>query len=183
MNRLAQLTSALVVLGAASPILFAQAKPRVVVPSNRVLPMAGGTTLSAISASPSTISFAATDPDLGSDAGSSAATISWTTSGGSSGNTWNLSVKATTANFTSCATVPTSAVTAKCTGVTGGSGGACGASVPLSTSAQQVASGKEAGGPGNKPYSVTINFTLADSWSYIANSSCSLSLTYTVNAP
>jgi hypothetical protein len=53
--------------------------------------------------------------------------------------------------------------------------------VPLSTSAQQVASGNEASGS-NKAYSVTLNFTLADSWSYIANSSCTLSLTYTVNA-
>ena len=184
MNRLSKLTSVLVVFGAASQILFAQAKPRVVVPSNRVLPMGGGsTTLGAVSASPTTISFTSTDPSLGTVSGSSAATISWTASGGSSSNTWTLSVQASGATFASCATVPTSAVTATCTGVTGGSGGACGASVPLSTAAHQVASGNEANGAAAKSYSVTLNFTLADSWSYIANSSCTLSLTYTVNAP
>jgi hypothetical protein len=30
---------------------------------------------------------------------------------------------------------------------------------------------------------VTLNFTLAESWRYVANSACSLTLTYSVNAP
>jgi hypothetical protein len=149
---------------------------------NSILPMAGGTTLSAVSASPGTISFTATDPDLGLVAGSPVATISWMTSGGNKNNTWTLAVQASALTFAGCATVPTSAVKATCTGVSGGTGGTCGGSVPLSTSAQQIASGNEANGA-NKAYSVTISFTLADSWSYIANSSCSLSLTYTVTAP
>jgi hypothetical protein len=52
----------------------------------------------------------------------------------------------------------------------------------LSGAGQQVASGKEAAGAG-KAYSVTLNFSLTDSWSYIAGSSCTLSLSYTVTAP
>ena len=180
MNHWSKLTFVLIMLTAASPS-FAQKKPSVVVP-NSILPKGGGTTMSAVSANPGTISFTATDPDLGAVSGSSAATISWMTSGGSGGNTWSLSVQASGTSFTGCATVPTSAVTATCTGVSGGSGGTCGGSVPLSTAAQQVASGNEASG-NNKAYSVTLSFTLADSWSYIANSSCSLSLTYTVTAP
>ena len=126
------------------------------------------TSLTPVSAAPSTISFAATDPDLGSVSGSSASTVSWTTTGGSSGSTWNLKVQAGAGSFTNCATVPTSAVTAS----------------TLSTSGQQVATGHESTGA-SQPYSVSINFTLADSWAYIAKTSpaCTLTLTYTVTAP
>jgi hypothetical protein len=150
-------------------------------------PLAGppaATSLASVTASPSTISFTATDPDLGSVAGSSASTVSWTTSGGSSGSTWNLKVQAGAASFTNCASVPTSAVTATCSSVTGGSSGACSAAITLSTSGQQVATGHEANG-GSQPYSVKMNFTLADSWAYIAKTSpaCTLTLTYTVTAP
>lgn len=180
MNRLIQLTCVLVVLGAPSQMLVAQQKARVVVPANRILPMA--TSMSAVTASPATISFTATDPDLSPFAGNSAATISWTTSGGSTGSTWNLAVSAAAASFTNCATVPRSAVLVTCGGITGGSSGACGGPLTLSGVPQQIASGKEASGAG-KPYSVTLNFSLTDSWSYIAGSSCTLSLTYTVTAP
>jgi len=180
MNLVSKLMSVLVVAAGSMQMLSAQQKGRIVVPAERVLPMA--TTLSAISASPATISFTATDPDLGPFAGNSSATVSWSTSGGSAGSTWTLKVQASAATFASCGTVPTSAVKATCTGVAGGSAGTCGAAVNLSTSAQQVASGNEASGAG-KAYSVTLNFSLADSWSYIANSSCSLTLTYTVTAP
>jgi hypothetical protein len=78
--------------------------------------------------------------------------------------------------------VPVSAVKVTCANVTGGSFGTCAAGVTLSTTGQNVAGGLESTA-NNAPYSVTLNFTLADSWSYIANSSCSISLTYTVTAP
>ena len=181
MNSLTQLRCVLVVVAAASQALFAQQKARVVVPANRILPMAG-TTMSAVTASPGTISFTATDPDLSPFPGNSAATISWTTSGGSTGNTWNLKVSAAAASFTNCATVPRSAVIVTCGGITGGSAGVCGGPLTLSGAAQQIASGKEASGT-NKAYSVTLDFSLTDSWSYIAGSSCTISLTYTVTAP
>ena len=161
-------------------MLSAQQKARIVVPAERVLPMA--TTLSAVTANPATISFTATDPDAGPYAGSSSATVSWSTSGGAVGSTWTLKVHAAAATFTSCATVPRSAVKVTCTGVSGGSSGTCGGAITLTGTGQQVANGKESAST-NAPYSVTLNFTLADSWSYIANSSCSLTLTYTVTAP
>jgi hypothetical protein len=182
MNRSSSLMSVLVVFGAAIQTVSAQQKGHIVVQANRILPLA--TTMSAVSANPGTISFTATDPDLGLAAGSSAATISWTTSGGNKNSTWSLAVQANATTFSGCSTVPTSAVVATCTGVGGGTNGTCGGGVPLSTVAQQIATGNEANGA-NKAYSVNINFTLADSWSYIASqaSSCTLSLTYTVTAP
>ncbi len=180
MNLWSKLMSILILVGGTMQTLSAQQKARIVVPASRALPMA--TTLSAITASPGTISFTATDPDLGSDAGSSSATVSWSTSGGSAAGTWTLKVHANPASFTGCATVPRSAVKATCTGVAGGSAGTCGGAITLTGAGQQVASGKESASNG-APYSVTLNFTLADSWSYIANSSCTLTLTYTVTAP
>jgi hypothetical protein len=68
-----------------------------------------------------------------------------------------------------------------CGGVTGGSGGACGGSTALSTAGVQMASGTQTF-ISSANYSVTLSFTLQDSWKYIASSSCSLSLTYTITA-
>jgi hypothetical protein len=142
------------------------------------------TTISGAAAAPSTINFTATDPDLGSFSGSSAATVSWNTTNGLLINTWTLSVAAAAASFTTCATVPASAVKVTCSSVTGGTGGTCGAAFQLSTTSHQIASGSEAT-LATSPYSVVINFSLADSWRYIAEQapSCTLSLSYTINAP
>jgi len=168
-----------------SAALLAEQRPRIIAPvaNGRIRPLAH-TSLGAISASPSTISFTATDPSLGSVPGSSAATVNWTTSSGASNRTWTLQVQAAATSFTNCATVPTSAVTVTCGSVTGGTAGACGPAVTLSTTGQQVASGAEVSGA-NDPYSVTLSFSLTDSWSYIAEQSpsCTLTITYTVDAP
>ena len=182
MTFLSRLMSVLIAMGATMHTLSADQKGHIVVQANRIMPMA--TSLSAVSASPGTISFTATDPDLGSVAGSSAATVSWTTSGGSAASTWNLKVHGNPASFTNCATVPRSAITVTCGGVTGGSAGTCGGAITLTGTGQQIASGKESTSA-NAPYSVTLHFTLADSWSYIAKQSpsCTLTLTYTVTAP
>jgi len=136
----------------------------------------------ALAASPATITFTAPDPDTTpSVSGSGPVTLSWDTNGGGPANTWKLTVSAP-ASFSTCANLPASAVTAKCTTVTGGTGGTCSGSVPLSTTATQVASGDEAPG-NNAAYSVALTFTLADSWAYIpSKTSCSLTLTYTVTA-
>jgi hypothetical protein len=45
-----------------------------------------------------------------------------------------------------------------------------------------VASGNE-GSAGAHTFTVVLNYQLTDSWSYIANTSCPLTITYTVNAP
>ncbi|HUI57182.1 MAG TPA: hypothetical protein VLY04_19535 [Bryobacteraceae bacterium] len=160
----------------------AQQKPRLVTKADTVQPMAA--TMGSVTATPGTISFTATDPDLGSVSGSSGATVNWTTTGGSTSSTWNLKVHSSAAHFANCATVPASAVTVSCNTVTGGSAGTCSAPFALSTTGTQVASGKESSGTG-AAYSVTLTFTLADSWKYIAKQSpsCTLTLTYTVTAP
>ncbi len=147
------------------------------------LPPIYAATLSTITATPATISFSATDPDLGSVAGSTTSTVTWSLTGGNKNQSWTLTVQAGGASFTGCATAPAAAVTVTCASasVSGGNGtGSCNGPFTLSTSPQQVAGGFE-----GQNYTVTINFTLTDRWRYIAATtpSCTLTLTYTVNAP
>ena len=150
------------------------------------LPPVLAATVGTVTATPSTISFNATDPDLGSVAGNSPATVSWSVTGGNNNSNWTLTVQAAATSFTGCGTVPVSAVTVACSSaaVSGGSGtGVCSGAFSLSTPPQQVAGGIE--GNGTRSYSVNINFTLSDRWRYVAALSppCNITLTYTVNAP
>ena len=184
MNRPQQLLCAISLCGGAVPGLFAEQKPHIIVSANKILPQAGGTTVNSVAAAPGTISFSATDPALSPFAGSSASTVTWKTSGGTTTFTWNLQVQAGATSFTNCGTVPTTAVTVTCSSVTGGTAGACKPAFALSNAGQQVATGKESSST-NAPYSVTMSFALTDSWSYIAKQvpACTLTLTYTVTAP
>lgn len=139
-----------------------------------------------LTVSPATISFSATNPGtVPVVSGSSTVKATWTAQGSGGTNTWTLTVRAAASTFTNCATVPVSAVTVSCSAasISGGGTAGCGGSFPLSTTAQTVASGTDSNV--NRNYSVTLNFTLADSWSYIAETSpaCTLSLTYTANVP
>ncbi|HUQ94019.1 MAG TPA: hypothetical protein VM120_20230 [Bryobacteraceae bacterium] len=141
-------------------------------------------TINSLMATPGTISFPATNPNAGVVSGSSSATISWTVQNGSPLQSWTISVQASASTFTGCSTVPVSAVSVACASASvggGGGTGSCGGAMTLSTVAQQVAAGVE--GDGTQSYLVLINYTLAESWRYVANSSCTLTLTYTVNAP
>jgi hypothetical protein len=141
-------------------------------------------TLGAVSATPGTISFQASNPDGGPVSGSYPGSLTWMVLSGSHLQNWTLSVQAGSSTFTGCPTIPISAIHVNCgsASVSGGSGtGACSGSFPLSAAAQQVAAGAE--GDGTKSYSVSINFTLAESWRYLANSGCTITLTYSVNAP
>lgn len=138
-----------------------------------------------LTVSPATISFSAVNPGTSpAVAGSSTATAQWTALG--SGNNWTLTVQAAAPSFSNCSAVPVSAVTVTCssTSVFGlGGSGSCAGSFPLSITPQVVASGSE--GLVSLEYTVTISFTLSDSWKYIAetNPACTLSLTYTANVP
>jgi hypothetical protein len=147
-----------------------------------VMPLAV-TTISNQAVAPATISFTATDPDLGNFPGSSGATVSWKTTNGAAVRTWALTVAAGAANFTSCATVPASAIKATCSSVTGGTSGLCASAIQLSTTGTQIASGNESAST-NAPYSVSLTFTLADSWRHIAEQApaCTLNLSYTITA-
>jgi hypothetical protein len=142
-----------------------------------VQPMAATFT---VTATPATITFTATNPATAPSApGSATAAVKWQNNG-TAGNSWNLTVAAGSSTFTGCATVPISAVTVACSSVTvGGSGkGTCSAPFALSTGGQPVATGTE--NRASATYTVNLTFTLADSWSYIATTgqSCSLTLTY-----
>jgi hypothetical protein len=141
-------------------------------------------TLAGLSATPGTISFQATNPDLGQVSGSSPGSLTWSVLSGSHLQNWTLSVQSGSSSFTGCPTIPVSAVQVSCgsASVSGAGGtGVCSGSFPLSTSAQQIAGGAEGDGTGS--YSVSMNFTLAESWRYVASSACTLTLTYSVNAP
>jgi hypothetical protein len=54
--------------------------------------------------------------------------------------------------------------------------------LPSTAPGQQVASGNE-GSAGSHNFTVVLNYQITDSWKYIANTSCPLTITYTVNAP
>jgi len=142
-------------------------------------------TVGLLSASPASLSFTASNPDAGVVSGSSPASLTFNVSSGDHNKTWTLSVQSDSSTFDGCPTIPVTAVQVSCgTASVGGSGGTAGCSgpFPLSTSPQQIAGGAQADGVGSNSYAVSINFTLAESWRYVANPSCSTTLTYTVNA-
>jgi hypothetical protein len=144
-------------------------------------------TAGSLTATPSTITFAANNPGS-TVAGNSSATVKWPVTGGFLG-TWTLSVYANSSSFAGCATVPASAVSVQCNSATANSGflssASCSSSsfvtLPSTAPGLQVASGSE--GFGSSSYTVVLNYELTDSWEYIANTSCPLIITYTVNAP
>jgi len=141
-----------------------------------------------LNVSPATITFTTTNNPSATPlvAASQPATLTWTANSFLDNNNWTLTVQAGAASFASCPGVPVSAVTVTCTAasLTGLGGSAkCSGAFPLSTTPQQIAGG--AIGIFTYNYSVTVNFTLADSWKYIAeqNPACSLSLNYVANVP
>jgi len=136
-----------------------------------------------VTATPATISFAATNPDAPAVAGNATASITWQSTG-QAHLPWNLSIQSDGVNFLNCPLIPVSAIAVSCSraAVTGGGGsGVCSATAPISASPRVVASGEQS--VSNASYQVNLNFTLSDSWKYIAqlSPSCTLSLTYTVN--
>lgn len=145
--------------------------------------MEGGT-VSSLTALPGTITFSATEPESGSVAGSSSATVHFTTSNAAS-ESWTLKVQAGSTNFSGCtSTVPASAVTVTCNSISDSNNGsrACSAPLALSSSLQQVAGGTQAS-QSSSTYDATISFTFADNWKYQAQgSACTLSLTYQVTS-
>ena len=136
-------------------------------------------------AAPQPLQFLATDPDIGPVSANSPAIISWEITGAQSTGTWTLTVQTGAARFSGCGAVPVAALTAKCVSVTGdghGGAGACAAPFPLSTQPATLAAGSQ--GHGNSWFSVTVNFTFQDGWQYVAamNPSCTLNLSYIIQA-
>ena len=71
-------------------------------------------TLSALSAAPGTISFQANNPDAGQVTGSSTGSVTWSVVGGSHLQNWTLTVQSESASFSSCPTIPVSAIVVSC---------------------------------------------------------------------
>ena len=147
--------------------------------------LAWATTVSLVTATPSSISFAANNP--GSPVtGSAQANVTWRTQAGANTRAWNLKVAANSASFTtgtgsSCTLIPASAVTVTCSSGTVTKNGtvSCAgfSNIPLSTTPTQVAGGNE--GAGTATSSIYLTLQLNDSWKYVANT-CPLVITYTV---
>ncbi len=124
---------------------------------------------------PASISFTATNPDNAATVtGSASAVLRFSIAATSN---WSVAVSAP-ASFTNCSTVPVTAVTATatCTTTVGTSNCTSGA---LSTGGTTIATGRHTGS-GADAYTITIAFTLADSWAYIASAACSLAVTYSI---
>jgi len=174
-------------------LLAAMAAGRPMIPPRKLRPAANpkpmATANFTLNVSPVTITFTTTNNPSTTPvvAGSAAATLTWSTLSLFDNNNWTLTVQSITSTFTNCPWVPVSAVTVTCSSATvsgvGGTG-TCSGAFPLSTTAQQVAGGV-VGSLFSYNYAVTINFTLADSWKYIAEQTpaCSLSLSYIANVP
>jgi hypothetical protein len=143
-------------------------------------PRPRATSITNAAATPATVTFTATNPDTTpSVTGSAAVAVTWQTPGNFLGS-WNLQVSAPS-TFGSCSTVPASAVTVTCGSVSGGFNGSCGTATTLSATPTQIANGIE-GFFTTTSYTVSLTFTLQDSWKYIASSSCSLSVSYLITA-
>jgi hypothetical protein len=143
------------------------------------------TTVTGPTITPSTITFSSPNPDATPTNGSSTATIQWNMQGNPT-NLFTLTVQASSSSMTGCPAVPVSAIQVQCTSFTSGAQGASGAcnsgSFALSTSPQTIASGAKQGNGQSGGTTVIASFTFTDAWKYPASSSCSLQLTYTVNA-
>jgi hypothetical protein len=188
MTRLNYITLGLAIVLAGGPVRGDGKKspPRTAAATSAVVLPAAATTVNSFTVSPATVSFTAADPDAGAAAGSPAATVDISISDGAASKRWNLYVQADSPAFTGCTSIPASAVTVTCNSVTlanaGGSpgNGSCAAAFALSTTATLVAGGKE--GTKTDAFSISISFSLADSWQYIPNL-CPLTLTYTADIP
>lgn len=143
-----------------------------------VLPLASS--ISNTSVSPGTVSFTLSDPDAAAVSGTGS--VSWRVSGGATASTWNVGVSAAAGSFTGCTEVPVTAATARCTSITGGTGGTCsGSTVTLGSLPVQVASGNESTAVTN--YTVNMSFAITDAWKYKGHTSpCTLSVTYMITA-
>jgi hypothetical protein len=146
--------------------------------------------VTSLTATPGTITFNANTPgsNIAGNPPSAIVTFSITSS---SHSNWTLSAGSTASTFTSCPTVPASAVQVECTAASVSPGGAganasCAVTgftaLPSTLPGLQVASGKEPMDGSTKNYTITLAYQLADSWKYVANAMCPLTVTYTANA-
>lgn len=147
-----------------------------------VIPRAAPSQVQNLRVVPAGATIMSSDPDMAPPP--QTVSILWNGGPGSTPGPWNLSVRAVSAEFSNCPTVPLTAVTVACSSamVSGGGGtGTCSAASSLSTHPVPVAGGIQ--GHGNRNYIVNLTLTFADAWRYPAtvNPQCLLSLSYTVD--
>lgn len=135
---------------------------------------------------PGALSFAALDPDAGGPAPQTSQAVARFS--GSPSRDWTMSVQAETASLENCGHIPASALEVRCETATlvgtGPVNAVCNSSVvPVSTSPQIVAQGRQ----GNHANTLTVQLqvSFADRWRYRAavSPACSVSLRYTVDIP
>ena len=165
-------------------LLLPAREPKAASVRQAAITLPAASTVGPITVSPASVSLRANDPDQGSVAGPPV-TVFWNVTAGSPSRDWTLSVQAASATLSSCSGVPANALRLSCssTSVSGGSGSAsCSAAFSLTTSPQTVAGGKQ--GNADRLYTVNLGLTFTDTWRYVAAlaPSCSVTLTYTVNA-
>jgi hypothetical protein len=133
---------------------------------------------------PPALRFAASDPDLGAVQADSQATVIWRTQGGRSNGTWTLTVRAGSATFSGCGKVPVAAVTVRCLSAAGEPGGSGTCSAPFQLSNQPLTIAAGSPGRGDSRFTVSVGFTFRDAWQYTGamNPSCTLDLSYTIQA-
>ncbi len=136
-----------------------------------------------VTVTPATVSFNGPDPDLPLVPGTPGAQVAWRGNGNDGGPNWTVWVEAASGSFDLCPTVPASAVTVSCQSAQGGGGAlaACSPAFTLSSSPRAVATGTQV--KGANLYSVSLTFTLNDSWRHAAAPQCTLNLTYTIDFP
>src|SRR5574341_699586 len=107
MRLISCLTALLLLWGNAASGADSRRTPRRLIGKDLLGPVYAAT-LSNITVTPSTISFALTDPDTNpSVAGNATATLTWSiTQAPDNRQTWTLTAQAPSASFSGCATVP-----------------------------------------------------------------------------
>ena len=139
-------------------------------------PSAGAANGSLFTVSPTSNTINASDPDSIAST-STTTTANWTISNGNKNTNWSLAVQASASTMQNCTQVQVSAIQVACSSVSLGS---CASPFQLSTAPQTIATGGASNG--NALYQVQFQLSFADSWSYVAASSpsCTVTLQYSL---
>lgn len=149
------------------------------------MPMEPGVAQGAIpgfSGTPGALTISSSNPDGTPTITGSPATVTFWILLGAATRSWRLLINADSSSLVGCPQVPASAIRVTCRSASG-NGVSCGGTYPLSTTPLEIASGDEP--PLWGTITVTLNYSFVDSWRYPASAgqSCSLGLSYTVDAP
>ncbi len=128
------------------------------------------------------LTITSSDPDGAPTITGSPVTVTFWILLGAATRNWRLLINANSSSLVGCTRVPASAIRVSCRSASG-NGVTCGGTYSLSTTPLEIASGNEP--PLWGTVTVTLAYSFVDGWRYPASAgqSCSLGLTYTVDAP